>query len=158
MTKLTIKNALTKVGVTDKEKQDAFLAAYEGKNPADISDQDVIDELKKLGVNDEQAQVDFFAAVREPEVLDQEIDLDELEAVSGGGCNLKDEEADQNCCVKDHTRNYQRNGCASTLQVDRIVAGIQVTKTRAKGLCSSADFCYNWAVDYPDVLGPWTPV
>ena len=115
MTKLTIKNALTNVGVMDKEKQNAFLMAFEGRNISDISEEDVIIELKKVGITDEQKQMNFIAAVKEPEILDQELDIEELEAVAGGDCSLRNQEADLNCCVKDHYRTYLKDGCAGTV-------------------------------------------
>ena len=82
MTKLTIKNALTNVGVMDKEKQNAFLMAFEGRNISDISEEDVIIELKKVSITDEQKQMNFIAAVKESDILDQELDIEELEAIA----------------------------------------------------------------------------
>ena len=150
MNKLTIKNALTKVGVTDKEKQDVFFAAFGSRSLADISEQEVKAALEKIGVTDDQAQTDFFAAVREPEILDQEIDLDELESVAGGDCDLKDQEADQNCCVKDHTRTHHRDGCAATTGYKRLPTcsgGPKITT----GHCLNNDYCDSWAVVYTDI-------
>ena len=151
MTKLTIKNALTKAGVTDKEKQDAFLTAFEGKSLAELSEEDVIKELENIGITDEEKQNDFFAAVEKSEILDQELDIEELEAVSGGDCNLKDQEKDLNCCVKDHYRTYSKDGCAASVEV---MVNDQTNKNLpyvALGMCSSNDYCTYWAVAYTDV-------
>ena len=73
MNKPNIKNALTKVGITG-EKQNEFFAAFEGKNLADISETDVYNVLEKLGVTGGQALLDFYAAVKEPQIMEQELD------------------------------------------------------------------------------------
>ena len=155
MTKVTIKNALTKVGVTDKEKQDVFFAAFDSRSLADISEQEVKAALEKLGVTDDQAQTDFFAAVREPEILDQEVDLDELEAVAGGDCDLRDQEADQNCCVKDHYRTHSKHGCAATTGIYTMIVCLESQKVTT-GRCLNNDYCGKWAVVYTDVHEPQT--
>ena len=144
MTKLTIKNVLTKIGVTDKEKQDAFFSAFGSRSLAEISEQEVMAALEKLGVTDEQTQTDFFAALREPEILDQEIDLDELESVAGGDCDLRDQEEDQDRCVMDHYRYYWEDGCAATVSTYTANNG----QLAGGGMCSNNDFCIKWAVDY----------
>ena len=151
MTKLTIKNALTKAGVTDKEKQDAFLTAFEGKSIAELSEEDVIKELERAGITDKEKLKGFFAAVEKSEILDQELDIEELEAVSGGNCNLKDQEKDQNCCVKDHYRTYSKDGCAGSITANKF-RDSGVKKYKTKSLCLNNDACSNWAVHYTDVI------
>ena len=100
MNKLTIKNALTKVGITG-EKQNEFFAAFEGKSLKDISETDVYNVLEKLGVTGGQALLDFYAAVKEPQIMDQELDLDELEAVAGGDvCDDNDPDT-EHCTTND---------------------------------------------------------
>ena len=153
MTKLTIKNALTKVGVTDKEKQNAFLAAFDGKSLADISEAEITAELEKLGVAEEQTQIDFFAAVREPEILEQELDLDELAAVSGGNCDDPND-ADTNNCTQQFYRELEVsimvNGdrvhiknCAATVETT-----FRCTYLEVDSVCSTNDGCKNYAVVY----------
>ena len=153
MTKLTIKNALIKAGVTDKEKQDAFLTAFEGKSLAELSEQDVIKELERAGITDEEKQNDFFAAIKKSEILDQELDIEELEAVSGGNCNLKDQEKDQNCCVKDHYRTFWKDGCAATVKISK---NCSIDNLEPDGYCANNDACAIWAVRYTD-LGSFLP-
>ena len=150
MTKLTIKNALTKAGVTDKEKQDAFLTAFEGKSLAEVSEEDVIKELENIGITDEEKQNDFFVAVEKSEILDQELDIEELEAVSGGDCSLREQEKDLNCCVKDHYRTYLKDGCAGTITAQKF-RDYGTKKYKTKSLCLNNDACSNWAVHYTDV-------
>ena len=151
MTKLTVKNALTKAGVTDKEKHDAFLTAFEGKSLAELSEQDVIKELERAGITDEEKRKCFFAAVKKSEILDQELDIEELEAVSGGNCNLKDQEKDLNCCVKDHYRTYDKDGCAGSITAKKFRDSGE-KKYKTKSLCLNNDACSNWAVHYTDVI------
>ena len=151
MTKMTIKNALTKIGVTDKEKQDAFLTAFEGKRLAELSEQDVIKELERAGITDEEKQNDFFAAVKKSEILDQELDIEELEAVSGGDCSLRKQEKDLNCCVKDHYRTYLKDGCAGTIQVTVKTNKANHTRYITNSACLNNDRCSYWAVDYTDL-------
>ena len=152
MTKLTIKNALTKAGVTDKEKQDAFLTAFEGKSLAEVSEEDVIKELENIGITDEEKRKCFFAAVKKSEILNQELDIEELEAVSGGNCNLKNQEKDQNCCVKDHYRTYSKDGCAATVS-NRVnnKANKEKFPYEALGMCANNDSCSFFAVVYTDL-------
>ena len=143
MNKKTITDALTKIGATD-EQTAVFLQDLGGKALAEISENDVSAELEKLGITGEQALADFYAAVKEPQIMDQELDLDELEAVAGGDCSLRDQEADQNCCVKDHYRWYHRHGCAATVEVQELLPG----QYAAQGTCSNNDKCQTWAVVY----------
>ena len=143
MNKKTIAGALTKIGATDEQKA-AFLETFGGKPLAEISESDVAAELEKLGFTGEQALADFYAAVREPQIMDQELDLDELEAVAGGDCSLRDQEADQNRCVKDHERWYFRDGCAATVEVQELAFG----QLSSQGTCSNNDNCHTWAVVY----------
>ena len=148
MTKLTIKNALTKAGVTDKENQDAFLTAFEGKSLAEVSEEDVVKELENIGITDKEKLKGFFAAVEKSEILDQELDIEELEAVSGGNCNLKDQEKDQNCCVKDHYRTFWKDGCAATVKISK---NCSIDNLEPDGYCANNDACAIWAVRYTDL-------
>ena len=136
MNKKTIADALAKIGATDEQKA-AFLEHFGGKSPTEISESD-------LGIPGEMAFMDFYAALREPHIMDQELDLDELEAVAGGDCSLRDQEADQNRCVKDHERWYYRDGCAATVEVQELAFG----QLASQGTCSNNDNCKTWAVIY----------
>lgn len=148
---MTIKNALTKIGVTDKEKQDAFLTAFEGKSLAELSEEDVVKELERAGITDKEKLKGFFAAVEKSEILDQELDIEELEAVSGGDCSLRKQEKDLNCCVRDHYRTYLKDGCAGSITATKFRDyGKKMYKT--KSLCLNNDACSNWAVYYTDVF------
>ncbi len=81
------------------------------------------------------------------EVLDQEVSVDELDAVAGGGSgcpygyNGEHEEADKNNCVNEHYRNiYGGRGfpnCAATVEDG--------------STCSSNDACYNPSVAYTGI-------
>lgn len=143
MNKKTIADALAKIGATDEQKA-AFLEHFGGKSPTEISESDVAAELEKLGIPGEMAFMDFYATLREPHIMDQELDLDELEAVAGGDCSLRDQEADQNRCVKDHERWYYRDGCAATVEVQELAFG----QLASQGTCSNNDNCKTWAVIY----------
>lgn len=143
MNKKTIADALERIGATDEQKA-AFLEHFGGKSPTEISESDVAAELEKLGIPGEMAFMDFYAALREPHIMDQELDLDELEAVAGGDCSLRDQEADQNRCVKDHERWYYRDGCAATVEVQELAFG----QLASQGTCSNNDNCKTWAVIY----------
>ena len=94
----------------------------------------VIAALEKIGVTDQEKQAEFFRALKDSAIMDQELDLDELDQVSGGDCSLSDQEADYNCCVKDHFRTRAVHGCAATVE--------------SRSGCSNNDSCIKWAVVY----------
>ena len=100
-----------------------------------MNKKNVITALEKIGVTDKEKQAEFFRALREKDIMDQELDLDELEQVSGGDCNLSDQEADYYCCVKDHYRDVKKHGCAQSY--DNYLS-----------MCSNNDYCTFWAVVY----------
>ncbi len=146
MNKETIKNALKKIGVEDESKQEGFFAAFEEKNLREIGDKNIVAELEKLGVTEEKAIADFFAAVNEPGIMEQELDLEELEAVSGGDCSIRYQEEDFYKCVKDHFRYYLEDGCATTV-IDSSYYNAYFS------MCENNDSCTVWAVVYEDLGG-----
>ena len=99
-----------------------------------MNKQNIITALEKIGVTDSEKQAEFFRALKESAIMDQELDLDELDQVSGGDCSLRDQEADQNCCVKDHFRIKAQHGCAATVE--------------SGSGCSNNDECIKYAVVY----------
>ena len=99
-----------------------------------MNKKNVITALEKIGVTDSEKQAEFFRALKDSAIMDQELDLDELDQVSGGDCNLSDQEADYYCCVKDHYRSRVMHGCAATVENG--------------SSCSNNDYCVNWAVAY----------
>ena len=109
-----------------------------------MTKKNVIAALEKIGVTDKEKQAEFFRALKDSAIMDQEIDLDELEAVAGGDCSLRDQEADQKRCVKDHERWYYRDGCAATVEVQELAFG----QLSSQGTCSNNDNCHTWAVVY----------
>ena len=99
-----------------------------------MTKKNVIAALEKIGVTDSEKQAEFFRALKDSAIMDQELDLDELDQVSGGDCSLRDQEADQNCCVKDHFRIKAQHGCAATVE--------------SGSGCSNNDECIKYAVVY----------
>ena len=99
-----------------------------------MNKKNVITALEKIGVTDSEKQAEFFRALKDSAIMDQELDLDELDQVSGGDCNLSDQEADCNCCIKDHFRSRVMHGCAATVEYGSV--------------CSNNDYCMNYAVVY----------
>lgn len=100
-----------------------------------MNKKNVITALEKIGVTDSEKQAEFFRALKDSAIMDQELDVDELDQVSGGDCNLSDQEADYYCCVKDHYRNAKKHGCAQSYNV-------------YWSMCSNNDACTFWAVVY----------
>ena len=147
MDKLTIKNALTKVGITG-EKQNEFFAAFEGKSLKDISETDVYNVLEKLDVTGGQALSDFYAAVKEPQIMDQELDLDELEAVAGGNA-CDDDDSDKDNCTQQLRRCLDTKGCAATVE-NKINS---YEERYIDSFCSLNDGCGKAAVVYVDIQG-----
>ena len=151
MDRQTIEDALAKVGVTDAEKQRDFFVSFSGKSVEEISPEDVVAELGKLGVTDEQKQADFLAAVKEPEILDQALDMDELSNVSGGtSCDTND--ADRDHCVQQLYRDIHKwdkvkrdwlSNCAATVEVAELCFGSYVISH-----CGTNDGCASYAVIY----------
>ena len=99
-----------------------------------MTKKNVIAALEKIGVTDSEKQAEFFRALKDSAIMDQELDLDELDQVSGGDCSLSDQEADYNCCVKDHYRIRTVHGCAATVE--------------SGSSCSNNDYCIKYAVVY----------
>ena len=99
-----------------------------------MTKKNVIAALEKIGVTDSEKQAEFFRALKDSAIMDQELDLDELDQVSGGDCSLSDQEADKNCCVKDHFRIRAIHGCAATVE--------------SGSGCSNNDSCIKYAVVY----------
>ena len=152
MDKLTVKNALTKVGITG-EKQADFFAAFEGKKLSEISETDVYNVLEKLGVTGGQALLDFYAALKEPQIMDQELDLDELEAVAGGG--TCDDDADKDHCTQQRYRPLFTDGCAATVEhwTDPDNRNCNGGVTYILSTCGLNDGCDRNAVIYLDKRG-----
>jgi len=101
----------------------------------DMTEKIVIAALEKIGVTDQEKQAEFFRALKDSAIMDQELDADELDQVSGGDCSLSDQEADYYCCVKDHYRNAKKHGCAQSYNA-------------YWSMCSNNDACTFWAVVY----------
>ena len=99
-----------------------------------MNKKNVITALEKIGVTDSEKQAEFFRALKDSAIMDQELDLDELDQVAGGDCSLRDQEADQYCCVKDHYRSRVMHGCAATVE--------------SGSGCSNNDSCIKYAVVY----------
>ena len=99
-----------------------------------MTKKNVIAALEKIGVTDKEKQAEFFRALKDSAIMDQELDLDELDQVAGGDCSLSDQEADKSRCVKDHFRSRGRHGCAATVEYG--------------SLCSNNDYCTGYAVVY----------
>jgi len=85
-----------------------------------MTKKNVIAALEKIGVTDSEKQAEFFRALKDQ--------------VAGGDCSLSDQEADKNCCVKDHFRIRAIHGCAATVE--------------SGSGCSNNDSCIKYAVVY----------
>lgn len=147
MNKMNIKNALAKVGVSD-ERQNEFFAAFKGKSVENIDNCEIAEVLEKLGVTGEQALNDFLAALKEPQIMDQELDLNELEAVAGGD-SCDDDDSNKDHCTQQLRRCLDTDGCAATVENKYN----RYNQKYIASTCSLNDGCGMYAVVYVDSQG-----
>ena len=151
MNKMNIKNALAKVGVSD-ERQNEFFAAFKGKSVENIDNCEIAEVLEKLGVTGGQALLDFYAALKEPQIMEQELDLDELEAVAGGNA-CDDEDADKDNCIQQLRRPLYSDPYGRVINCAATVETSLGCNNWIDSTCSLNDGCSEHAVIYIDYNG-----